>query len=366
MKRHSPVRPLLGPLIPLYRLALALRELRLRRGWEPVRTLHKPVVSVGNISAGGAGKTPFTIALARALTHRGIAVDVLSRGYGRQCSLAARVDPLGSAARFGDEPLLIARATGLPVYVASQRYEAGLLAEAAYGSFAQSAEISDGAGAPRQGTTLVVPKELLQEDWALAPAVPALHLLDDGFQHRQLARSVDIVLVSREDLRGHLLPAGNLREPLSALHRASVLVIPAGEPATGSELRALGFTGPIWRIRRRMEIPKIFGPAVAFCGIARPDQFFSGLEQADLDLAACKPFADHHAYQPNDLLQLANLAAESRATLLTTEKDATRIGALAHLLPASIQLRTVGLVTEIEDEDAALDWLLTRLNHLTT
>ncbi|MDR3793136.1 MAG: tetraacyldisaccharide 4'-kinase [Terracidiphilus sp.] len=324
MKRHSPVRPLLGPLIPLYRLALGLRELRLKVGWEPVRTLHKPVVSVGSISAGGAGKTPLTISLARAFTRRGIAVDVLSRGYGRQSRLPVRVDPQGLAAEFGDEPLLIARSTGVPVYVASQRYEAGLLAET-------------------------------------SSASAVLHLLDDGFQHRQLARTVDIVLVSREDLRDHFLPAGNLREPVSVLHRATVLTIPAGEPKTESELRALGFAGPIWRIRRRMDIPEIFGPAVAFCGIARPEQFFSGLEQADLDLAACKPFADHHAYQPNDLLQLASLAADSRATLLTTEKDATRIGALAHLLPPTVQLRTVGLITEIEDEDAALDWLLARL-----
>jgi tetraacyldisaccharide 4'-kinase len=324
MKYHPPVRPQLGPLIPLYRLALGLRELCLRCGWEPVRQLHEPVVSIGNISAGGAGKTPLTIALARAFTRRGVAVDVLSRGYGRQSQLAARVDPEGSAAEFGDEPLLIARSTGLPVYVASQRYEAGLLAEAG----------QDGG---------------------------RIHFLDDGFQHRQLARSVDIVLISRDDLRDHLLPAGNLREPVSALHRATVLAIPAEEPKTESELRALGFAGPIWRIRRRIEIPEVFGPAVAFCGIARPDQFFSGIEQAGLDLAACKPFADHHTYQPNDLLQLASLAADSRATLLTTEKDATRIGALAHLLPPAVQLRTVALITEIEDEDAALDWLLTRL-----
>jgi tetraacyldisaccharide 4'-kinase len=324
MKHHPPARPLLGPLIPLYRLALGLRELRLQSGWESVRQLQKPVISVGNISAGGAGKTPLTISLARALTRRGVAVDVLSRGYGRQSRLAARVDPEGSAAEYGDEPLLVARATGLPVYVSSQRYEAGQMAES-------------------------------------APAPVVLHLLDDGFQHRQLTRSVDIVLVSREDLRDHLLPAGNLREPVSALHRATVLAIPAEEPNTESELRALGFAGPIWRIHRRMEIPDVFGPAVAFCGIARPGQFFSGLEQADLDLAACKPFPDHHTYQPNDLLQLASLAIDSRATLLTTEKDATRIGALARLLPRAVQLRTVGLITEIEDEDAVLDWLLARL-----
>jgi tetraacyldisaccharide 4'-kinase len=387
MKRLPPARPLLGPLIPLYRLALALRELRLQFGWEPVQRLLKPVVSVGNISTGGAGKTPFTIALARALSRRGIAVDVLSRGYGRISRFAARVDPDGSAAEFGDEPLLIARHTGLPVYVASQRFEAGQMAEAQVAeaadkpcsqrAFAPSAEDADGNEAPCPGTTSAVPQEPqecfdgarlqsrqmdgVEENGASAPAVPALHLLDDGFQHRQLVRAVDIVLVSREDLRDHLLPAGNLREPLSALRRAMVLVIPAEEPKTESALRALGFSGPVWRIRRRMIIPHFPGPVVAFCGIARPEQFFSGLEQAGMDMALCKTFADHHRYQPNDIHYLSHVAASSRATLLTTEKDAARIGALAHLLPPAVQLHTVGLVSEIEDEDAALDWLLARL-----
>ncbi|MDR3737753.1 MAG: tetraacyldisaccharide 4'-kinase, partial [Terracidiphilus sp.] len=124
-------RPLLFPLVPLYRFALALRELRLGTSLEPVRRLRFPVVSIGSLSAGGSGKTPLTIALAQTLTRRGLRVDVLSRGYGRQSKAAARVDHNGTAAEFGDEPLLIARAAGVPVYVAAQRYQAGLLAEAA-------------------------------------------------------------------------------------------------------------------------------------------------------------------------------------------------------------------------------------------
>ena len=117
------------PLVPLYRLALTARELGLRSGLQPVRHLAWPVVSIGNLSTGGAGKTPLTIALAQALTRRGVHVDVLSRGYGRHSRAAARVDPNGSAEEYGDEPLEIARAAGVPVYVAAQRYEAGVLAE---------------------------------------------------------------------------------------------------------------------------------------------------------------------------------------------------------------------------------------------
>lgn len=312
-------RPLLAPLVPLYRLAVSLRAERLRRGWEQVRRLEQPVVSIGNLSAGGAGKTPLTIALTRALEKRGVAVDVLSRGYGRSSKQAAQVDPQGTAEAFGDEPLLIARATGVPVYVAPQRYAAGVLAE-------------------------------------LDRNQKKIHLLDDGFQHRQLYRDVDLLLVSGRDLADTLLPAGNLREPLKALRRASVLVIPAEELATEASLRAMGWIGPIWRIRRRMEVPPLAGPVVAFCGIARPEQFFSGLEQAGVPLAARRAFADHHRYTAHDLAQLGTMAATHQATLLTTEKDAARLGGR---LPG---LQTASLLTCIEDEAHCVEWLMKQLS----
>ena len=125
-------RPLLLPLVPLYAAGLALRELRLSRGWEPIRRLRFPVISIGNLSTGGSGKTPLTITLARLLSARGFHVDVLSRGYGRSSREPARVLPDGTAEQYGDEPLLIAREAGVPVYVAAERYDAGLLAESNY------------------------------------------------------------------------------------------------------------------------------------------------------------------------------------------------------------------------------------------
>jgi tetraacyldisaccharide 4'-kinase len=317
-------RPWLWPLVPAYRLALALRDVQLRMGLKPVRRLRLPVVSVGNLSAGGAGKTPLTIALAKALTARGVQVDVLSRGYGRQRSTSPLlVDSCGTSEQFGDEPLVIAREAHVPVFVAAERYEAGLMAE-------RSALSGFG-----------------------------LHLLDDGFQHRQLHRDVDILLLSRGDLADHLLPAGNLREALRAAERASVIAIPADEPEVADWVKSRGWKGQVWRVRRRMDVPRINeskfeGPAVAFCGIARPEQFFAGLERAGLRVAARFAFPDHHRYTAGDLERVTMAAQKAgAAALLTTEKDRVRLGALA----ASLPIQTVPLRIEIENERAAIEWL---------
>lgn len=344
-------RRVLAPLTPLYRLALALRDRRLASGREPVLRLRLPVVSIGNLSTGGAGKTPLAIALAQALTARGVAVDVLSRGYGRSSRSPARVNPAGSAEDYGDEPLLIARSAQVPVYVAPQRYDAGVLAEHEVGEALnlRNAEHEVGGGFnPR-----IAPAE---NGRALAPEVcPAVHLLDDGFQHRQLHRDLDILILNRADLADRLLPAGNLREPLTALHRADVIAIPADDPAAESDLLARGWQGPVWRLSRPMEIPPLPGPVLAFCGIARPQQFFEGLKSAGIPIAARRAFPDHHRYTQAGLDRLAAQARAAGATaLLTTEKDAVRL----ERLPAPMPILTARLRTEIENESAALHWLL--------
>ena len=330
------IRPLLLPLVPVYRLALAARELRLRAGLEPVRRLHWPVVSIGSLSAGGAGKTPLTIALTNLLIRNGFHVDVLSRGYGRQSREPARVNPAGSAEEFGDEPLLIARAANVPVYVAAQRYRAGLLAEEAEPA----------------------------HDRARAPHV---HLLDDGFQHRQLARDFDILLIDLKDWHDRVLPAGNLREPLSAIRRATVIAIPADAPDLEAHLKAFGWSGPIWRLRRAMEIRAVTGPIAAFCGIARPAQFFRGLESAGLPLVVRAIFPDHHRYSARDLDHLLSSARAAGATaLITTEKDHVRLGNLSSALTAHLPLHTASLRVEIEDEPAVSKWLKERLSSAST
>jgi len=364
-------RPLLWPLVPVYRFGLALRELQLRSGLKPIRRLGWPVISIGNLSTGGAGKTPLTIALAKALAARGVQVDVLSRGYGRRRSAhPLLVDPNGAAEEFGDEPLVIAREAGVPVYVAAERYEAGEMAER---EASQGTRVLGSEGASRPSgckSRASEPAALKGHDFSRAvisgessgPSGPegcfCVHLLDDGFQHRQLARGVDILLLSRDDLNDHLLPAGNLREALHAAERADVIAIPAGEADAEAEVRSRGWRAEVWRVRRRMEVPQVDGSVLAFCGIARPGQFFDGLECAGVRLAARVAFPDHHNYSAGDLERVASQARAAGATeLLTTEKDRVRLGALA----ASLPFKTVQLRIVIDDEHAAIDWLKERL-----
>jgi tetraacyldisaccharide 4'-kinase len=323
-------RPLLIPFVPLYRVGLALREMRLRRGWEPVRRLRYPVISIGNLSTGGSGKTPLAITLAHLLSDRGFGVDVLSRGHGRSSRETMQVLQDGTAEQFGDEPLLIARNAGVPVYVARERFEAGKLAE-----IEANGKRDLAAGSNRR-----------------------VHILDDGFQHRQLARDVDILLLNREDRHDHLLPAGNLREALNAAKRASAIAIPTNESEFEEELRAWGWTGPVWRIRRSMEFPVVDGSVAAFCGIARPRQFFDGFKIAGLSLVSQTAFSDHHRYSPRDVAKLVSEAQAVRAAaIITTEKDKVRLGDLLSQFPPSLTPQTAGLHVEFEDEQEVLSWL---------
>jgi tetraacyldisaccharide 4'-kinase len=324
-------RPLLIPFTPLYAAGLAFRNWRIESGREPVRRLRFPVVSIGNLSTGGSGKTPLTIALARALQQRGFRVDVLSRGYGRKSKLAARVKADGVAEDFGDEPLMIARQTGLPVYVAPRRYDAGVMAEAD------------------------LPQSVGEND------PPIVHLLDDGFQHRQLARQVDILLLDRRDWQDRLLPAGDLREPLKAVRRASIIAIPADDLELEAELRAWGWQNPIWRIHRTMEVPFFDGPVAAFCGIARQEQFFLGLEAAGVKLALRRAFPDHFPYTRAVLEELlAKSRAAGATAFVTTEKDLVRLGRLASIFLESIP-RPVRLSIEIQEQEVAIDWIVDQI-----
>ena len=366
MRVHFSPRRLLAPLIPLYQLALGLRDLGLIAGLEPVRRLEFPVISIGNLSTGGSGKTPLAIALAKTLSARGMQVDVLSRGYGRQSGVASRVPGDGAAGDFGDEPLLIARMAGVPVYVATQRHEAGRLAEA------------DQRKLRLEETPVLEATEVHDPD-AVASSNPfatasnatartiasSVHLLDDGFQHRQLARDVDILLIDHRDWQDWLLPAGNLREPRRAANRATVVAIPSGDKELERALRLWGWQGPVWKLRRRMEVPAVNGPVAAFCGIARPEQFFQGLEAQGLKLAARFAFPDHFRYTALVLENLFNEAREAGATaLVTTEKDMVRLGKLAATFPKSLPLLTARLTVEIEDEGATIDWLVDRVTPL--
>jgi tetraacyldisaccharide 4'-kinase len=269
----------------LYGAATATRNRLYDRGWLNARRLEKPVISVGNLSLGGSGKTPFVILLVELLRERGLSCAVLSRGYGRKRPGVRVVEPHGSSEDFGDEPLEISRRLGCPVVVGESRYQAGRVAE----------------------------KEFACD----------LHIVDDGFQHRSLARDFDLVLLAREDLSDTLLPAGRLREPLRSLARADSIVT-SFDP-DGGLLSSGKF---LWRIERGISLPEPPARAVAFCGIARPKRFLEELEALGIELLARRFYRDHHRYSPDDIDELLRLGERTRAEgFITTEKDSINMGA---------------------------------------
>lgn len=301
----------MNPLSAVFGAGVALRNALYDRGVFQVKKLERPVVSIGNISVGGSGKTPFVIALGQLLAGHGIAFDVLSRGYGRTSTEIAVVDPNGSPAQFGDEPLLIARKLQVPVIVGADRYQAGLMAEQKFST--------------------------------------KLHLLDDGFQHRRLHRDFDIVLLPAEDQKCSLLPTGRLREPLMALKRADAVVLP-----DSPERQVQGKN--IWHARRVIELPAAAGKAIAFSGIARPRQFLEGLRSSKLEIAGTLAFRDHHRYQQRDIDRLLDLKKQTSAdSFITTEKDLINLGPLASQLSP---LLTASLRIELQSPEQALTELI--------
>lgn len=326
-------RELLRPLNPLYGAATAARNLAYDRCILRAKTLPHPVVSIGNLSTGGTGKTPFVLALAKLLAAAGRQPVILSRGYGRSSNATLRVDPNGTAEQFGDEPLLLARNSSVPVYVGPDRHRAGLLA---------TSELALGPG--------------------------AIFLLDDGFQHRQLARDVDIALVTAADVRDHLLPGGNLREPFSSLARAHILVLREEDAALAPKIRKRFRTAScsrplVWTIRRLLDLDHISVPlnrAVAFAGIAHPEEFFAALRNSGVTLAKTHAFPDHHAFTFRDVTTLLAAAKRANATaLLTTEKDLVRLDAPARQsLASALPLAAVPLRTELTDAALAVQQIL--------
>jgi len=239
---------------------------------------------------------------------------VLSRGYGRKTHGVLQVDAAGLAHDFGDEPLLIARRLQVPVVVGEDRYEAGRFAEKLLG--------------------------------------PQLHLLDDGFQHRQLKRDFDIVLVTPEDARDRLLPAGRLRESLRGLRRADAVVLTGGASAEAYPLEQK----MVWRLRRGIVAQNIPARPVVFCGIARPQNFILQLRTAGVEPAAEAFFRDHHAYSEKDIRDLLQLRQRSEGGgFVTTEKDAVNLGGY---LDALAPLAVVRVKMELADAANAVDTML--------
>jgi tetraacyldisaccharide 4'-kinase len=299
-----------------------------RRSWyasngSRQRRLTRPVVSVGNLSVGGTGKTPTVAHLARLLAARGYQPDVLTRGYGRRAPASAItvVSKDSTVESTGDEPLMLARAlAGVPVIVCADRYRAGLFAETL-------------------GTNL--------------------HLLDDGFQHLKLARDVDLVLVGDDDLTDRVLPAGRLREPLAAASAADAVIVPDRSKVADETIRRAVGAARSFRLRRTIGTPARAGTVFAVAGIARPGRFFEDLRAAGWNVAGTLAFPDHHPYTSGDIERIVRAARESGAAeVVTTEKDGVRfenhqVGGLAVTL--------VPLTVSIEPADEFAAWLVDRL-----
>jgi len=321
----------LTPLVPLYAACVSFKNFVYDEGLVRPQRLSQPVISVGNLSTGGTGKTPLVRALATLLQEHGWSVDVLSRGYGRSGQHPVEaVDPAGSTQRYGDEPLLLAR-SGLPVFVGRNRYDAGRMAEAhaiASGSHAR---------------------------W--------VHLLDDGLQHRKLARSMEIVLLNRRDFSERLLPAGYLREPLHNLHRADVCVLREEDRDLAAQAQAAMYAEDatrVWLQRRSVSIEGAENglpqSALAFCGIGNPAQFFADVRAAGVHCTQEVAFADHHVYTDRDINALVAKAHTSQAdAFITTEKDVLRLeGELCETLESAAPVRVVRLTTTLLDSERCL------------
>jgi tetraacyldisaccharide 4'-kinase len=318
---RGPLAALLEGLAGLYGVAMGSRARLFRSGRLPSHRLPCKVVSVGNITVGGTGKTPMCLYMARLIRRTGRRVAVVSRGYKGQAEQQGGIVSDGqslrmSSAAAGDEPYLMARQLlplGIPVLVGHNRVRSGALA------------------VKRFRTDVIV--------------------LDDGFQHQRLQRDLDLVLLDagRPFGNGYLLPRGTLREPLSALARADACLLTRCPRAVVEEARRppadRNLRRPVFPVSQTPQIAEWVpagamdrghlrpglgkapaGPVYAFSGIARNSDFYANLRDLGFDLRGRTPLPDHHTYTRGDLAVIETRADRAGARMLvTTEKDRVKI-----------------------------------------
>lgn len=340
---------LLAPLGALYGAVTRARLALYRRGTLTVHKVNSPVISVGNITTGGTGKTPLVEWVARAAAREGRKPCVLTRGYGRVdagkrvlVSDGGRL--LAGAREGGDEPRLLAES---------------LLGVAAVLSDA------DRVGAAR---------------WAAENLKSDLFILDDGFQHLRLARDLDLVAVDATNPwgGGRLLPRGRLREPLKGLKRADLLILTRAEQTPDADTlrkQAARLSGgrPVILSRTRTAAvrpldeamtkgnapgliprPWLAEPAAAFCAIGNPAAFFAHLRAEGLTLNHTRAFPDHHVYRQTDVDALVAEASQLGArALVTTAKDAVKLRPLSFGLPCHV----LDIELEFDDEEKLTDMI---------
>ncbi len=314
---------LLWPLSLVYAMVMRIRAWFYLVGVFPSDPSGAYVVSIGNLQAGGTGKTPFTVMLVNRWKEKA-RIGVVSRGYGRSTKGVLRVEPdrLEAATLFGDEPTLIAKSTSVPVFVGESRVRAAQDLIAA------------------EGTRLI--------------------LLDDGFQHLKLRRSFDIVLIdaSAPDWHWRVLPAGRLREPLTALERADLVVLTKTELAEAAKLKALkaDIRNRLDMLRRRqVQILALrqdlvvsstvrAGKAYLVAGLASPSNFFELVKRQGVEVAGELAFGDHYSYSDADVRKIKSLASQAGAnSVLTTEKDAVKLKAVWEKIEPALSLEVAGL-----------------------
>lgn len=291
--------PFLWPLSRMFQALAALRRTAYARGWLRRHRLPCALVVVGNIHAGGVGKTPITAALALALREHGMAVGIVSRGYGRQSKETVVLNQYSTAAQVGDEPLMLHQHTGVPVAVGRDRFQAAR---------------------------------------ALLASYPDIRIIiaDDGLQHYALARDMELVVFPAADVgrRLDLLPNGVLREPLACLRTADAVVVSNGTADDAARLRSVlrlpesllvchsrTLAGRLYRLNAPQQTAiaaDFVGKTVAaVAAIARPHRFFDALWELGLVLSACKALPDHAPLTAADL-PVAD-------AVVITEKDAVKL-----------------------------------------
>jgi tetraacyldisaccharide 4'-kinase len=329
----------LRPLSALFGLGVGVRGLGYRVGVLRARRAPIPVVSVGNLAVGGTGKTPVTLWLGQMLAAHGARPAIVSRGYGgtaRGVTVVSRGDgPEVGPELVGDEPVMMAKSFAGPVITAARRIDAARTA----------------AGL---GCDVVV--------------------LDDGFQHRAVARAFDLVLVDAR--RGPLLPAGPLREPLAALRRADALLLverDAGDgaapplelarPAFRMRLDAVGLVESVerrWRARPLVDIAN--RRVVAVAGVARPEAFYAMLRRWEATIAEVFEYPDHHRYTIEDWHRIAR-GGHSADLIVTTEKDLVKLEAFPFATGKLVALRIAPQVERADELIAVILAAIGRQGH---
>jgi tetraacyldisaccharide 4'-kinase len=304
----------LSPLSITYAAVTRLRTAAYKSGLLKTTRLPLPVISIGNITVGGTGKTPLVARVSRALAAEGRKVCVLTRGYARENASERIVVSDGSAMlasveQAGDEPLWLAE---------NLKGVAAVICD------------PDRAAAGR---------------WAIDNLKSDAFVLDDGFQHLQLGRDLDIVVIDATNPwgGGHLLPHGRLREGARGLSRADCVIITRMEQnadisSLKSEIQKLLGDHPILTSQMQTKgVRELNGqclatlglipqPVVAFCGIGNPDSFFSQLRSGGLNITTTQAFPDHHQYKPEEIVKLSDKARRLNASsLITTAKDAVKL-----------------------------------------